>query len=357
MLDLFIFCAEKSGDLLGYNYVRNLLERNPNTIISGVLGDKMSSLNCTKFMDAKEFSVMGFIAVFKKIIPLIIKFYSIKRHILKQNPKTLLLIDAPDFTLRMARSLRKSGFKGKIIQYVCPSIWAWRKGRKKLIEKYINELICLLPFEPELFKDTPVKAYLALHPFVQEIEQYNYPFSLKELKGKKPLLLLPGSRIQEIKANLPLQLEVAKHFKELTACILVSSNRALVEIVKIMAKADAHPHLIEPSAKHDIMKKAHIALCKCGSSNLELALHATPSVIMYKTSRIDHFLAQYIFKLNLPFFSLPNLILKQPVFTEHINPKATQKDLVTSINRLLSKKEYEICQKNCYKLKQLLLLP
>lgn len=350
MLDLFIFCAEKSGDSLGYNYIQKVLKKNPSCRVSGVLGPKLSTLKIDKFMDIKRFSVMGFIPVLKKIFTLVKAFYSIKKRIIKTAPKTVLLIDAPDLTLRLARSLKKSGFKGHIIQYVCPSIWAWRSSRKKLIDQYIDELLCLLPFEPSLFHSSNTSVKLVNHPIIEEIDNYKYPFSLKELEGKKILLILPGSRAHEIKQNLPLQLEAAKEFQDLSACILVSHAKHLITITKILIKHKSSPFLIEPNAKFDIMKKAHIALAKCGSSNLELALHKIPSVIMYNPNKIDKWMVKYIFNIKIKKFSLPNIILNKSIYKEHITDKVTKEKLVHSIQTLLKHSTYEDCKKNCKEL-------
>ncbi|MBS0627154.1 MAG: lipid-A-disaccharide synthase, partial [Verrucomicrobia bacterium] len=145
--DLFIFAGEPSGDLHGEALIQNLRSLHPEITISGVGGPKMRAAGLDSILEMEQFQVMGFIAVFLSLPKLIRYFYFLAKTILFLKPKAVLFIDYPGFALRLERHLKKKHFKGKIIHYICPSVWAWGKKRIPLMEKTLDLLISIFPFE------------------------------------------------------------------------------------------------------------------------------------------------------------------------------------------------------------------
>ena len=155
--DLFIFVGEKSADLHGEKILQALKQLDPALHISGVAGPRMRKVGIECILPMEDFQVMGFIDVFLALPKLVRQFYFVADQILSSNPKAVLFIDYPGFNLRMAKHLRKKGYKGKLCHYICPSVWAWGKKRIPLMAKHLDLLLTILPFEKNYFADTDLQ--------------------------------------------------------------------------------------------------------------------------------------------------------------------------------------------------------
>lgn len=322
--DMFILAGETSGDVLGKELVKSLRNLNPEMSIVGVGGKGMREAGVKILYPMLH--IMGFSAVIMSLPKLYFYFRKIKKHILKTSPKFVILIDYPDFNMLLAKSLRKKGFKGKVIHYVCPSVWAWRSGR---IDKLANSLDCLLsilPFEAHYFKNTSLSVSYVGHPLVKTINSYAYDKDYKLSDDKPILALFPGSREQEIDLNLPLQWAVAKKLSHIYKPV-VSVARAELRN-KISRHVNADTCMVEQERRYDLMKQAHIALATSGTIVLELGLHSLPTVVTYKLSTFNYLLGRYLFRIRLPFYTLVNIICKKRVFPEFIHKYISQ-DAVT----------------------------
>ena len=226
--DLFLFAGEPSGDLHGEEIIKALLEKDPSLKIIGVGGPKMRSRPFESILPMEEFQVMGFVDVFLALPKLIRQFHLVKRTILERKPNKVVLIDYPGFNLRLARSLRKSGFKGKICHYICPSVWAWGKKRIPLMVQNLDMLLSILPFEEKIFAHTPLLVRYVGNPLINHIESHT-PSPLSELGDTKVLGIFPGSRTKEIERNLAQQLHCARRLltldPELKVALSVSHHR------------------------------------------------------------------------------------------------------------------------------------
>ncbi len=329
-MKLFIFAGEPSGDLHG----EKLLKALPGVNAVGVGGPKMraAGLNCICPME--NFQVMGFVDVILRLPQILFHFYKIRSFILKENPEVCVFIDYPGFNLRMERSLRKKGYKGKLVHYICPSVWAHGKGRIQVMEENLDLLLSILPFEKELFDPSKLKVEYVGHPLVQRIKEYPYkPFSLP----KNTVALFPGSRKKEIERNLPLYLKVLKQFPELPIAISVSNPRYL----PLMPK---NAILVPADYTYELMNEATFAIAKSGTVTLELGLHKTPTIVTYAISYIDTLAAKYIFRLNLKYYCLVNILLNKEVFPELMGPAFTEQALTSAIKTLNHQKCIEECK-------------
>ena len=172
--DLFIFAGEPSGDLHGEHLLENLKKKRPNLKIKGIGGPRMRAVGLECLLPMEEFQVMGFIDVLSSLPKLYRMFKKIRDEILSAKPSAVLFIDYPGFNLRMARSLKKRKSPSKLLQFVCPSVWAWGKGRIPLMEKNLDKLMTLLPFEPELFSHGSLDVEYVGHPLISRIESHQY---------------------------------------------------------------------------------------------------------------------------------------------------------------------------------------
>lgn len=337
--DLFIFAGEPSGDLHGEALLESLFKENSHLKILGVGGPRMrkeKSFHCVLPME--EFQVMGFVDVFLALPKLIYHFYSLAHLILKVKPEKVLFIDYPGFNLRMERHLRKKGFQGKIIHYICPSVWAHGKGRIALLEKNLDLLLTVFPFEKKLFsKDFNVE-YVG-HPLVSRIEKDTSEI-LPWSRDKTLISLFPGSRKKEILLNFPLQLKVLKKVlsDKIISAVSVSQEAYLPLLEACIAKENMQGliKLVPSSETYSLMKSSYMAIAKSGTVTLELALHEVPTVVTYGIAPLDLFILQHILKVLLPFYCIANIVANKEVFKELIGPALTEKALLQEVENLLS---------------------
>ncbi len=358
--DLFIFAGEASGDLLGAELLKVLPSNKFKPI--GVGGPKMRAAGFQCIAKMEEFRVMGFIDVFFALPKLIAQFFRIRRSILEINPKIVLFIDYPGFNLRMAKSLKKKGFKGKLCHFVCPSVWAWGKKRIPLMGKTLDLLLTLLPFEPALFQKTALKANYVGHPLVKRIQEHKYTRDLFPKSGRV-IGIFPGSRKKEIERNFPLFLRVAKRLlakdPNLLFALSVSHTsyepllQELVEKEGLLWGKTILP--ISSQGNYDLMQACHAAMAKSGTITLELALHAVPTVVCYAISQIDLLIAQKLLRINLPHYCLVNIIKNERVFPELYGPDFTEEDLYTELSSFIHDEEVrKKCKEQCLQIQNTL---
>lgn len=337
MVDLFIVAGEASADQLGEGLLQALQPSHLKVL--GIGGPKMRAVGMETIFPMEDLQVMGFIDVLFSLPHLIKCFYKTVDAILKAQPKVVVTIDYPGFNLRLARALRKKGFKGKICHYVCPSVWAWGKKRIKLMAENLDLLLSILPFEKQLFEQTPLRVEYIGHPLVQKI--------LPQAASDSTLIaFFPGSRTKEIQRNLPYFVRLIQTLKrDVTGydyAISVSQEKYRPLLKKLAQGLD----LLSPEE----MKKRHpfLAVAKSGTITLELALAEIPTVVTYAISPLDVLLAKYIFKVSLPFYALPNLIAGKMIFPELIGPDLIDERLLQEVkNLILNQDVWDRCKAEC----------
>ncbi|MBM3201012.1 MAG: lipid-A-disaccharide synthase [Chlamydiae bacterium] len=324
---IFLSAGEKSGDLLGSKIIKALQQHDPQVEIAAVAGPLMRQSTITVVEETESFEVMGIIDVLSNSVSLLKLFLKIREAILRLRPQIVILIDYAEYHLLLAKSLRKAGFKGKIAQVVCPSVWAWRKGRIRSLESHFDYLFCLFPFEPSYFSHTKLEVFYVGHPLTEQIPP---PKGRRE----KILSLFPGSRKGEIKRNLPLQLKAAKEFIKEHPEFKIAVSLARPEVEKICKKEGIKAQYFAPKDNCQLMKKSALSIAKSGTINLELALHQVPTVVTYVMSKLDYFLAKYIFKIALPHLCIVNILLNKKVFPEHYGIHLCAKKICEDLKNL-----------------------
>lgn len=349
--DLFLFAGEPSGDKLGADLIASLLKRDPSLSITAVAGPEMRRFPIKTYLPMEEFQVMGFGDILSHLPRLARLFPKVRNKILEENPSIFLSIDYPGWNLQLAKSLRKHRFPGKICHYVCPSIWAWKKNRKEKMEKHLDALLTLFPFEAELFVNSPLQSHFVGHPLTKQFIDDKQRACDKKISH---LALFPGSRIKEIQRNLPLQLQAAKQLEKqygISFSIALAHENLQSTIEQIAPGEEICP----PSQKEELLAKTDMAIAKLGTITLELALAQIPSVITFGLSRLDRFLAEKIFRILLPHYALPNILLQRQIFTELIGPFFTKETLLSATEYLVENRQaYRECVEGCREVKKIL---
>lgn len=331
MSDLFIFAGEPSGDLHGANLLKELKELRSGLDIQGVPGPKMRAVGVKAILKMEEFQVMGFTDVFKSLPDLTKKFFLVRDHILQTKPKGVLLIDYPGFNLRLAKSLRKKGYTGKIIHYICPSVWAWGKNRVQTISENVDRLLTIYPFEAKYFLETKLDVEYIGNPLVETIQSHPFRSDWRQVAGLPPkterlIGVFPGSRVKEIERNAPVILKALKLLKDKLPnsqfALSVTSPKLQPLLTTLIAesqlKLNSDLFLIPSSFNYELMQDLDLAIAKSGTVTLELALFKCPTVVVYGLSTLNWLIAKYLFRLNLPYYCIVNILKNKLVFPEII---------------------------------------
>jgi len=336
--DVFLIAGEPSGDLHGAALIEELLKQDPTLRIHAVAGPRMRQFPIECVLKMEELAVMGFIDILSHLPRIARLFFSLQRRILELNPKTVVTIDYPGFNLRLQNSLKKHGSKARQIHYICPTVWAWGKKRIQTMAKSLDLGLAILPFEPACFSHTSLPFQYVGHPLRKAVASHvpdsTFRERLKLAPTDKILALFPGSRQKEIERNLPLMRATAEKLAAQDPSLRVIESQT-----------------VPPEHQYDLMKEAHLALAKSGTVTLELALHKTPMVVQYAIQPLDLFLATKIFKISLPHYSLPNLILQERAWPELFGPKLTPETLLSHAQTLwFDEKVRAECKKSSHKL-------
>lgn len=335
---LLVVAGEDSGDLHGAELLRELKIRRPDLRIIGVGGPRMTPLLDRKLGDVKDLAVVGFIEVIKHLPRLNRLFKQILSIAEQEGISGALLIDYPGFNLRLAKALRKQGPGVQLFQYVCPQVWAWKKGRIPAIGHTLDTLYCLFDFEPELFLGLPVDARFVGHPLVEvvkpECDRETF-FRETGLDPRRPLVaLLPGSRSGEIQRLLPPMAELARRWEqarpEVQWVLPVAPTLAPAFIRAHLGGAPVH--LVE-GRTYAARAYAAAALVASGTATLETALLGTPFAIVYRLNALTYQLARRIVKV--PHFGLANVVARREVAPELLQDEVHAERLGVELTRLL----------------------
>ncbi len=325
MYDLILLVGEPSGDLLGAHLLKELIQRNPSLRIAAVAGPKMRPLlpQTALLFPMEELQVMGFFDVFCALPRLIRRFRQLKKELLGINPKAIVLIDYPGFHLRLESALRKAGYRGRLIHYVCPTIWAYGKGRIAQMCASLDLLLTLFPFEKKYFTSTSLRVEYIGHPLTQSAAPSDTP-------SHQPLLsLFPGSRPATIRRNLPLQLRVAKKMLAIDPSLSLAISVAQKEqepLIRTLSKM-LPVRLVPSETSQTLMQTSRLALATSGTITLELALHRVPTIVNFTLHPLDLFIARTLLRINLPHYCIVNLLASKRVFPELFGPQLTEEQL------------------------------
>ncbi|MCX2722558.1 lipid-A-disaccharide synthase [Roseibium salinum] len=342
-----LVAGEESGDQLGSELMKALNERLGDGVgYCGVGGERMTALGMTSFFDLSDVSVMGLTAVLARL-PLIVKrVYQTVDAVVTADPDVLVIIDSPDFTHNVAKRVRKRAPHIPIVGYVSPSVWAWRPGRARKMSRYVDELLALLPFEPDVHERLggPRTHYVG-HPLSENAGELRPREGERApLNGaEKVLLVLPGSRRSEIDRLLDVFGDtVAKVKQELPEIQIVLPAVAHLED-KIRAGVSdwpAMPQIVTGlEAKKAAFRRAHAALAASGTVSLELALAGVPMVVAYKVDWAFRRLKELnrFFKVaSVDSFVLPNIILGTKAIPEFLDEEVQADVLAAHLKELLT---------------------
>lgn len=338
---IFIFAGELSADAHGAHMLAALKKQLPEMTVDGVAGPELRAQGVHALLRMEDFSVMGFSDVLRALPRLWKQFRQVRNHILQTAPAAVICIDSPSFSLRMAHALRKKGYKGNIVQYISPAVWAWGKKRVYEMAGNMNLLLTIYPFEATCYKETSLPVHYVGNPVKESIQKHVYDPHWTHKYGihtQNLVGLFPGSRPSEVLRNLPLQLQalqlMQKESPEL--CIGIScAHESTAAIIKDMLRDSSLKAVMIPKEHtYDLMRSCRSAVAKSGTVTLELALHRCPTVVTYQLTTLNWLIAKYMLKVNLPHYCIVNILAEQEVFPELIAKQFTPHDLYTRLTNI-----------------------
>lgn len=319
-LRLYFVIGEVSGDTLGVELLDGFKEQGVVVEPLGIGGPKMQARGLQSLFDVSEIAVMGISGVVVKLPTIFKRVRHVANDIAKLKPDAIVLIDSPEFAKQVAKRAKKSLPNVPIIKYVCPSVWAWRQHRAKTMKQYIDHVLAILPFEPDLLKelDGPNSTYVG-HPLARLAGNVT-PKDKKKPNNIPNVLLMPGSRRGEISRILPVLKDTVSLLEKRGnkyKYILPAVPHLAHEIRKEIADWPQTVHVIEgEDAKLKAFKSADLAIATSGTAILELAMYMIPCISIYK---LDKALSAIRFIIKAWTAALPNLIADKVIIPERIN--------------------------------------
>lgn len=281
-------------------------------------------------------SFMGFIEVVKNLPTILKLFAKIKADIINFQPDAVVLIDYPGFNLRMAKWLHQRQIR--VFYYISPQLWAWKKGRAKIIQRYVDHLYVILPFEPAFYRQFNLEATFVGHPLLDAIPQSlpEKSFAKEQLNissSQRVLALLPGSRRQEIQTMLPPMLTAAAQRPEYTVLVAAAPNQPISWYQEFITRYNPKAIVLD-NQTYKILSAADFAFVTSGTATLEAALFQVPEVVCYKGSWLSYQIARWL--VDVPFISLVNLILEREAVKELIQQHFSVENLLAELTKLES---------------------
>jgi len=335
---ILIVAGEPSGDLHAAGVVAELRRRVPDLTIEGIGGERMRQAGVRLHAHADDLAVVGLIEVAARLPAIWRAYRDMIRCLRGRRPDLIILVDFPDFNLRLARRAFRLGIP--VVYFISPQIWAWRAGRIRSIAKYVRQLLVIFPFEEGFYRQRGVEALYVGHPLLDRLTD---PLPMDEarrrleLDGAAPVLgLLPGSRAGELTRHLPVLLRSAKQLMterpDLRIVIAAADGLSLDLIGSYLNRETVSARVVQ-GRTCEVMAASDLIVVASGTATLEAAIIGTPMVIVYRLAFLSWMLGRLLIKV--PFIGMVNLVAERQVVPELIQFHATPERIADEARRLL----------------------
>jgi len=339
-LRIGVLAGEASGDILGSRVLKELRAQCDELIVEGIGGPLMEAQGLTSMFPMDRLSVMGFVEPLKRLPELLHIRRAVFEHFRDNPPDIFLGIDSPDFNLRLERKLREQGIK--TAHLVSPSVWAWRQGRVKKIKQSVDLMLCLFPFETQVYQDHQVPVRFVGHPLADELPNRVDALAARQALGlatdNKLLAMLPGSRSGEVSRLAPAFLAAARLLwqqnPQLRFVMPAANTAREVELKALLAQQPDLPVTLVCGHSRETMAAADAVLLASGTATLEAALIKRPMVVTYRMAAFSWWLVTRLVKIS--FAALPNVLAGRSVVPELMQDAAVPEAMAAAIEPLLA---------------------
>ena len=338
MKKIFILTGEASGDRLAYKVINSLQKKDLNIDYLSVGGENLQSIGIKSIYNVKEITFLGFTNVFLNLFKINKKINETVSAIVDYNPDILFTVDSPDFTLRVAKKVKKLNAKIKTIHYVAPQVWVWREGRVKKIKSFIDHILLLFEFEKKYFEKEKISCEFVGHPLLEDKDQPAIDINQIFEKNKAIISIFAGSRKSEINILAPILLNFIKLM-----------NKKYSDMIYVFHSTKTHSSLIQSyikkslltnceivsdyKIKDHILRKSIFAVAKSGTVSLEICNAKIPSIILYKMGFINFLIVKILVKTK--FANIINFAANEEIIPELLQSKCNPENIFKHVSSYL----------------------
>jgi lipid-A-disaccharide synthase len=336
-LDLMLVAGEASGDLKAARLLGALRERRPELRAFGLGGHELQAAGLEALAHSSEISVIGITEVVKILGRAREIFAELLEAADDRRPQAAILVDFPDFNLRLAKKLHDKGIK--VLYYVSPQVWAWRRGRVRHIERYIDRMMVVFPFEEEFYRKHGIDVVYVGHPLMDEVEARHRAWDHDPTPSDGfRVALLPGSRRSELEVLLPIVLESAERLaaKVPVRCQLMRAGTITPGELEPYLAASGLDIEVVSEKRFEAIADSHLTICAVGTANLEVGLVGTPMVTLHKVGALSYIAGRLL--VDLPHASIVNLLLEKPAVPEFLQWRAKPELISAKAQELLTQR-------------------
>tara|TARA_Y100000590_G_scaffold63820_1_gene68506 strand:+ start:552 stop:1679 length:1128 start_codon:yes stop_codon:yes gene_type:complete len=341
MKKIFVLTGEPSGDKLASKVISQLKRSRSDIEYLSVGGEHLKALGIKSLYDLKEVTYLGFTKVLLNVFKIKSKINETVKEILKFEPDILFSVDSPDFTLRVAKEVKKKNSKIKTVHFVAPQVWVWREHRVKKLKSFLDHILLLFPFEKKYFDKEGIQSTFIGHPLLEDNGESKLDISQTIKENKKIFSIFPGSRLSEINVLIPILFEFVKKmnnkYKDLF--FIFHTTTVHVQLIQnlLLKKGFKNCGAIgDEKIKTHILKSSMFAVAKSGTISLEICNAKIPSIIIYKMGMINFFIVKMLVKVK--FANIINIAANEEIIPELLQSNCNPTNLYNSVNKLLSDK-------------------
>lgn len=351
MESVLIIAGENSGEKYGAALIQCFLQRNPALHFFGIGGRYMEEAGTELLFHINDLSVVGATEIIFQIPRLLHIFNQLRREIRRRRPLAAVLIDSPDFNLRLAGVLHR--LKIPVLYYVSPTVWAWRPGRLKTIKKYVDKMMLIFPFEKDIYARNHIPASYIGHPLKERIrlhlseQQFRDKYAIES--DRRLLMLLPGSRKSEIQHHMPILMEALIHLRSERSFqpLLLQAENLEPEYLRRFLPPGFEDLRFLSQDGYEAMAYSDLVFSSCGTANLESALLGTPFIAFYRISPLTYRLG--IKHVRIQNYSIVNILAGEKIVPELIQDDFTPENLIREAHNILSRPERRIAMLDHFK--------
>lgn len=334
-----IVVVDHSAEGYAAELVDRFHERNPSWQFFGVGGDRLAEAGVELLEHSRHISVVGIFEVLPSLFRLKMLQRQIVRECHRRCVKNAILIDYPDFNLRLAKKLSLMGIR--VYYYISPTIWAWRPGRIEWIRRYVHHLFLIFPFEEKIYRQAGVHhiSYVG-HPLVAKIKAELPPEAFRSAHGLSSsqdlIALLPGSRLSEVKRHMPIMLAAVAMLNTAgLQPVILKADSIPLDLLQGLLGPDKNRIAVVPQQQgHNLIAASRAVLSTCGTATLEIALLGTPFVVVYRVNPISYLFGHSLMRIKL--FSIVNILAGRELVPELIQKRMKPREIASALDELLS---------------------
>ena len=333
-MKIMMSAGEASGDMHAAAVAAEIKKENPQIDIFGMGGKNMREAGVRIVYDIEHLGIIGFVEVLKHL-PLFFKLIKfLKETMINEKPDVLVCIDYPGLNMKIAHAAKEMGIP--VVYYIAPTIWAWKKGRAKQIARDVRQVASIFPFEAEAYKKAGAPVTFVGHPLADTVKtSMSFEEAMEYFGGqkdKKRILLMPGSRKNEVSGLLPVMLDACKLISEKAECQFYLPKADTISDEFLKSFLSEHPELsvtVTEGKQYDLMQICTACIASSGTATLETALMELPTVLIYKLAPATWFIAKHV--VEVKYAGLPNLLLQKEVTPELLQNQVTAENIESII--------------------------